>query len=374
MRPARAPAPDRPRRATRLRLVALAVAVAACVHDVHRVGPFGPAAPTRPGAVRILVFGDFGYRTLLQRLTARGMTRAHEARPFDLAIQLGDNIYKCGPDPTLPGAERCAFEEDGATVRDPGALPEDPIFRVNEAPLERLVGPDGAPIPIYLALGNHDVGWGGGQCAVPGLADAEATRRRACLSVGHRSPTWRMPARHYVVDRGPVRIVVVDTNVVVADYAGFTLEDEIAFVREATEGCGEERLCFVAGHHPPAAVHGYRVRSGASPYAARMARLVDATGGRALAFLAGHVHTLEHLRLDGLDVFVSGSTAMGGFMRFKHRTPARTEPVFVSNAWGHAELEADAEGWSLRFVDWTGDPLHCCAGGPAGPCRPVECR
>jgi 3',5'-cyclic AMP phosphodiesterase CpdA len=362
------------RRAGALRAAALvtAAALSAClVHEVHRVGPL--AEPIRRGepAVRVLVFGDFGHDTTLQHLVARGMRRAHAAHPFDLALQLGDNLYFCGPDPARPGAEACRFGEDGATVEPGPETPADPLFRVNEAPLEGLRGRDGSPLPIYLALGNHDIGWGGDRCVVPGLPGDEAARRRACLSVAHRTPTWIMPARHYVLDRGPVRLVVVDTNVVVADYAGFTLAQELAFVREATQACSAGRLCFLAGHHPPAAAIGWR--AGPSEQRARMARLVAAAGGRARAFFAGHVHTLEHLSLDGLDVFVSGSTAMGSFMPFRYVVPARAQVRFATSAWGWAELEADASGWSVRFVDLHGEPLHCCEAAGDGPCRPVRC-
>jgi hypothetical protein len=167
--------------------------------------------------------------------------------------------------------------------------------------------------------------------------------------------------------------VVVDTNVVVADYAGFTLDDEVAFVRAATADCGPGRFCFLVGHHPPAVVHGYGRAVGGSPYRERMARLV-AAGGRAVGFFGGHVHTLEHVSLGALDVFVSGSSAMGGFMRFRWVVPASARPHFVSNAWGYAVLEADAAGWWIEFRDFRGEALYCCVADRGGACAPVECR
>jgi 3',5'-cyclic AMP phosphodiesterase CpdA len=351
---------------------ALAAALLACVHDVHRIGPIAAPGPRRPPAVRVLVFGDFGNRTLSQWLTARAMHRAHAARPFDLAIQLGDNLYYCGPDPTLQGAERCRFEKDGATVATSTPTPDDPIFGVNEGPLAGFRGPDGTPIPIYLVLGNHDVS-SGGRCAAPGLPREEAERRRACLSVAHRTPTWSMPARHYVLDRGPLRIVGIDTNVVVGDYGGFTLEDEIAFLREAIAPCVDGRICVIAGHHPPAVVHWYGRRLGPSPHGVRMARLLQAAEGKARAFFAGHVHALEHLTLDGLEVFVSGSTAMAGLMPFRIQSPARAQLRFATSAWGYATLEVDARGYRVDFFDFQGVPLHCCEAATSGPCRPVTC-
>jgi 3',5'-cyclic AMP phosphodiesterase CpdA len=378
--------PPRPRGVRGARaaaLAALAALASACVHDVHRVGPFGAPSPARPAEVRALVFGDFGYRTVAQRLVARAMRRESVARPFDLAVQVGDNIYKCGPNPTLPGAERCRFDEDGSSVVPGAALPDDPAFQRNEAPLKGLVARGGGPLPMFLALGNHDVA-ATGTCAVPGLSRDETARRRACLEVARRTPTWTMPARHYVVDRGPVRLVVVDTNVAVGDYGGFSLEDEMAFIREATAPCGgagpappggqprDARQCFLFGHHPPAAVHGYG-RGRPPSYAPRMARLVAAAGGRARAFFGGHVHTLEHLSVGALDVFISGSTAMAGYHRFRYRWPPHAQLRFATSAWGYAVLEADAEGYRVSFVDTQGEPLHCCAAGRTGPCRPVDC-
>jgi 3',5'-cyclic AMP phosphodiesterase CpdA len=360
-----------PRLARRAARAALVAALAAgCVHDVHRLGPVGPPPPPRPAEVRALVFGDFGYETFPQRLVARAMRRETRALPFDLAVQPGDNIYMCGPDPTRPGAEGCRFAADGATVVPGSAAPDDPLFQRNEGRLGGLVARDGGPLPVFLALGNHDVATAG-RCAAPGLAPHESARRKACLEVARETPTWRMPARHYVVDRGPIRLVVMDTNVVVGDYGGFTLEQELAFVREATAGCGEVQ-CFLVGHHPPAAVHGYG-RGGAPGHAARMARLVAAAGGRARAFLAGHVHTLEHLTVDGVEVFISGSTAMGGLGRFRYRWPPRAQARFATTAWGYAVLEADAAGYRVRFADVHGEPLHCCAAERTGPCRPVDC-
>ena len=364
-----------PRRLARWTGAIAAAGCLSCAHELYREEPAAPAPPrVAEPAVRILVFGDFGSRTLPQWLVARGMRRANAARPFDLALQLGDNLYYCGPDPLRATAASCRFGEDGAAVSPDAPPPDDPVFDQNEGPLRGLRGKDGAPLPMFLALGNHDIGWGGERCDVRGLAADEALRRRACVEVARRTETWTMPGRHYVVDRGAVRIVVVDTNVVVADYGGFTLDAEIEFVRRAMEGCGPGRLCFLAGHHTPAAVHGYRVGRG-STFPVRMARLLAAAGGRARAFFAGHVPTLEHLSLDGLDVFVSGSTAMGGFMPLRHVTPARAVPRFATSAWGWAVLEADALGrWGVRFHDYRGEPLYCCAAEALGSCRPIDCK
>ena len=171
---------------------ALATSLLACIHDVYRSEPIGPPGSRRPETLRVLVFGDFGYQSIPQRLTAGAMRRATRARPFDLALELGDNLYYCGPDPTRPGAETCRFEDDGATVAPGAKPPDDPLFRVNEAPLAGLRGRDGEALPIYLALGNHDVGRGG---AARGRCSA---RSRRC----DVARAWRSPAARR---RGPCR-------------------------------------------------------------------------------------------------------------------------------------------------------------------------
>ncbi len=366
-----------PARSVRLPASALAaLLLAGCVRDAY-LAPTAPGArppPRREPAVRLLVFGDFGYATLPQWLVARAMRADTARRPFDLAIQLGDNLYKCGPDAARPGAEACRFEADGATVAPGTPAPDDPLFLVNEGPLQGLRARGGGPLPVYLALGNHDVASDGG-CATPGLPAAEAARRKACLAVARRTPTWIMPARHYVLDAGPLRLVVVDTNVVVADYGGFTLEAELDFVRGAVAGCGEGRTCLLVGHHPPAAVHHYPVRARAGPTEVqrRMARLLAAAGGKARGFLAGHVHMLEHLTLDGLEVFISGSTAMGGFHPLRHVVPARAQVRFATDAFGYAVLEAGPGWWRVEFHDDIGTERYCCEAEGDGACRAEAC-
>jgi hypothetical protein len=129
------------------------------------------------------------------------------------------------------------------------------------------------------------------------------------------------------------------------------------------------------GHHPPAAAHHYGVRRRAGPTEPqrRMARVLAAAGGRARGYLAGHVHLLEHLRLDGLEVFISGSTAMGGVHPLKVVSPARAQVQFATDAWGYAVLEAGAGWWRMTFIDFTGAERSCCEAEGEGACRAEAC-
>jgi hypothetical protein len=183
-----------------------------------------------------------------------------------------------------------------------------------------------------------------------------------------------MPARHYVVDRGPARLVVLDSNVLVADYGGFTLDDEVAFLAEAARDAGGRRV-FVLAHHPAATAGLHRDELGPARVA-RLRRLQEAAGGRIAAWFAGHDHDLQHLRSPaGHDVFVSGNGSRGRpFERFEVARPEGAELLFASNSWGFATLEVSQGHWEVRFESDANEALHCCRAAGPGRCRPVACR
>jgi hypothetical protein len=329
--------------------------------------PPAPGAEPPPPAIRVLHIGDFGDDTCQQRAVARGIAAAHARAPFDLVVSAGDNLYECGPDVRLPGAAACDFAPDGASAAPGFAPPADPRFAIFEAPLAPLLR-GGEPVPVWLALGNHDQN-SGRSCREGGLAPEKLGRVRACLEVAHRGRHWRMPGRHYAVDAGPARFVVLDSNLLVGDYGGLSADGEVEFFRRATAGCGS-RPCFVVAHHPPAS-------AGAAPSAGfleRLRRLEAATAGPIAAWLAGHDHDLQHLRAPGgYDVFISGNGSRWRDAGFARAAPPEASLLFGSTAWGHAVLEVSASHWGVRFESETGEALHCCRAALEGRCVPVAC-
>jgi hypothetical protein len=329
----------------------------------------GPA-PAPPPALRALVFGDFGDDTCQQAAVARGMAAAHARAPYDLAFSVGDNVYECGPNAALPGAAACAFAPDGNTLKPGFTPPADERFeKMFERPLRFLVKGAEA-VPVWLTLGNHDVHQGKG-CLEGGLDAEQISRLRACLEVAHRAPHWRMPARHYVVDEGPARFIVLDSNLLVGDYGKLSFDAEVAFFAEATAGC-RDRPCFVVAHHPPASAgrHGNE----GTMVVERLRRLQEAAGGPIAAWLAGHDHDLQHLRAAaGYDVFVSGNGSRWRDEKFEAFSPPAAQLFFASTAWGFATLEVSATHWSMRFEGDAGEPLHCCQATFPGACQPVAC-
>lgn len=333
-----------------------------------------PAESARPAAeVRVLLTSDFGHERSFQRWRlVREMRGRQAVTPFDLVLVGGDNVDGCGPDATLDGASACAFEPDGNTVSERYAPPADLSFaRLHDRPFASLASGSSSAPPVFVALGNHDVATGG-KCAVEGMDDRTLSRLRACLEVAHRTPTWHMPGRHYALDAGPIRLIVLDGNLLKGDYGGFRFVDEEAFVRGAAEPCGE-RACFLVSHHPPA-TGGIERRREPPDVLARVAALERAAGGRARAWLSGHHHDLQHVRTpSGLDAFVFGNASAARGVHHQVTTPDGAEQLFFSTSWGDAILEAAGDRWWVRIEDVEGRGLHCCMAVGAGRCEPEAC-
>ncbi len=362
-----------------MRFLPLAAALlgAACTRGdpdlVVRPQAPGPAPAARAAVARVVHLADFGDDTRAQARVADAMEAFSRATPVDLVLHPGDNVYECGPDPSLPGADACAFAADDNAVAPGFVPPADPSFeKMLERALSR-VRRDGKPVPVLLTLGNHDVAaWG--ECASAGEAQVVA-RRKACLSVARRSPSWSMPGRHWVKDLGPARFIGVDSNLIKRDYGNFRFDDEVAFVAAASAPCrAGEKTCFVVGHHPSFSAGEHR--PDATPeYLARVKRIEDAAGPVA-AWLSGHEHQLEHLRApSGYDVLVSGS---GSRPRPREKFDGVSAPgarlLFASTRTGFAVLDLHADGgWSYRFVDSSGKTIHCCTALARGHCEPVTC-
>jgi tartrate-resistant acid phosphatase type 5 len=363
---------------TRAVLLASLASLAACEtsspHHEWRIR-LGQAPADLAGAPqgRVLLFSDFGHEaTHQQHVVARAILRQNQREPFDMALDVGDNMGPCGPEGHYYLEDNgCAFARDGSTVAPPIPTRNDPGFDgLFENALAHL-DVNGQPVPVYVALGNHDVG-AGGDCRTTWLPKADEERLKACAEVAHRSRHWVMPGRHYVVEKGPARFIVLDGNVLGDDYGGFTFDDEVEFVRQSSAGC-DSRFCFIVSHYSPAAV-GKRRLNPAPSYLARMSRLERAMQGKLTGWLGGHYHELHHLRTgSGYDVFVAASTSNSGALEMEGVYPPGAELRFASDAWGFGVLQLAADGWEFKFVNTGNRAVYCCRAVRGAACEEVPC-
>jgi hypothetical protein len=72
--------------------------------------------------------------------------------------------------------------------------------------------------------------------------------------------------------------------------------------------------------------------------------------GRADAYLAGHVHTLQHVKtVDGVNLFVIGAGGRGTGGPDVH-----SQGIWSAAKFGFAVLEADRDSLTVRFIGKTG--------------------
>ncbi|WP_189003418.1 metallophosphoesterase, partial [Deinococcus malanensis] len=183
------------------------------------------AAPNDPGRLRVVVMGDQGTGTEVQRRVAAAMAEICASEGCDLGVGLGDNFYPSGP-------------------RDPAS----PLFRERFA---EIYGP--LKVPFLMIPGNHDESWvRGGDGADPRGAEAQVAYSRI-------NPQWVMPARTYRAPQGPLlEFFAVDTAPLAAYLPGVRVNErpggpwdraQRAWLSEALAG-SRSRWKLVLGHHP----------------------------------------------------------------------------------------------------------------------------
>jgi predicted MPP superfamily phosphohydrolase len=198
----------------------------------------------RGDALRFAVIGDFGTGDAAQYDVGKQMALAHERTPFDLVLALGDNMY---------GRQQ----------------PADFVKKFEQPYAPLLAG----GVPFYATLGNHD-------------------------SPDNRNyPPFHMNGeRYYTYTRGPVRFVVLDTNVMdgrQVEWAGATLGD------------AREPWKIVYFHHP---IYSSGGRHGSNVELRVLLEPLLTRAGVNVVF-SGHDHHYERfLPQKGITYFVEGSS------------------------------------------------------------------
>ncbi|MEN9826527.1 MAG: hypothetical protein RI953_2272 [Pseudomonadota bacterium] len=260
----------------------------------------------------ILVFGDQGTGQEGQMLVARSMRQFCDLNRCDFGLVLGDNFYPTG-------------------VR---GVDDEKFIRAFEIPYAPLV------MPLYVILGNHDYGtfWNRGDI-------------RAQVEYSTKSLFWRMPGRYYnFVEKG-IEFVALDTVPLARDV-------EQRKWLENTLAASQPRHRIVFGHFPilSGGEHGNN--------SYMLKKIAPQLCGKASAYISGHDHDLQFLRLNcGLPQIVSGAAA-------KLRPVSQIkETEFAKSTLGFAYLSLSSAG-ELR-VDYFDSELRLLASFPLPALSPA---
>ncbi len=267
-----------------------------------------------PGHLRVVVMGDQGTGTDVQRRVAAAMQEVCAREGCDLGVGLGDNFYPAGP-------------------REASS----PLFQTRFADMYGSLN-----LPFLMVAGNHD------ESGLFGGDGTDARGAEAQVAYAKVNPRWVMPARTY---RAPVadetgealaEFFVVDTSPLAAYLPGGRANEwpggpwdaaQRSWLEQALRGSGA-RWKLVLGHHPlfSNGRHGDAGQYDGLPFAFQrgdaVRDLYRVACGYADAVLSGHDHALEVFapqpECPGTWAMVSGAAGKAEGTRTGTR-PAATE-------------------------------------------------
>jgi tartrate-resistant acid phosphatase type 5 len=248
----------------------------------------GPGKP-----IRVLAISDFGTDGAEMKRVAAAALAVHRERPFDFGITVGDNIVP-----------------KGVTSL------EDPRWKVDWEDQYGRLG-----VPIFAMTGNHD--WG--------FADSPAAE----ILYSQTSRTWRMPALYYTFTAGQVQFFALCTPAL--------SETQLRWLDQEM-GRSTARWKVVYGHYPIYSNAGHGDTPGYE------STLLPILRNRAHVYLAGHEHTMQHLKPEGNVHFVVNGTGGQGIR------PAKSGPrtQYAGSFYGFTALDAGPGGLKVSFVDTEG--------------------
>jgi len=272
-------------------------------------------------ALHFAIIGDWGRQGRPdQREVAQQMALACEKVGASFVVSVGDNFYERG----VTSLEDDHWQKSFETVYDAPSL----------------------QVPWYVILGNHDYA---GKCEPQ-------------LEYGKTHPRWIMPARYYAktysIDATTkLECFYLDTCPFVKEYHDRPLEfveipaqDSAAQLKwldkALAASTAEWKLVF--GHHP---AYSSGLAHGNQPEVIELI-LPLLHKHRVQAYIAGHDHDLEHLKVGDLDLIVSGA----GSEHRPVKEPA-TSP-FSQACSGFAMASVGPHEMQVRFIDNAGTLLY----------------
>jgi acid phosphatase len=278
------------------------------------------ADDTAAGALNFAIIGDWGRQGRPdQRQVAQQMGLACKKAAASFVISVGDNFYERG----VISLDDDHWQKSFETVYDAPSL----------------------QVPWYVILGNHDY----------------AGKTGPQLAYGKTHPRWMMPARYYThlypIDAATnLECFYIDTCPFVKEYQNNPEFSEIPaqdadaqlqwLDRALADSKAEWKLVF--GHHP---VYSSGLAHGNQPeIIEHILPLLQKY--KVQAYIAGHDHDLEHLKVGDLDLIVSGA----GSEHRPVKTPA-TSP-FSQATSGFALASLRSNEMQVRFIDNLGNLLY----------------
>jgi tartrate-resistant acid phosphatase type 5 len=273
--------------------------------------------------LNIIAVGDTGKGNDGQYQVGAAMTQDCLAKPCDLALLLGDNIYDTG----LESAD------------DPQMIEK------FEKPYAQF------PVPFYVALGNHDYGkfaneWHKGDYQI---------------EYSKKNPKFILPSYYYSFERENVLFIVLDTSRLFHDYES---KEQIQFVKE-TLAKNTKKWVVMVGHHPYVSngKHGNAGKYDGWPFSPMngkvIKKLVEDTCASVDLYISGHDHSLQTFadiaKCPKTTFVVSGSGASGS--KLEGKNPSK----FQSNELGYSKIQVSEEKMQIQHLNVFSIPLHTWA-------------
>ena len=273
--------------------------------------------------MHLLALGDYGTKGNANQLAvAKAMATFAKSLdvPLDAVLALGDNFYKrITPD---------RFDNH----------------------FEKLYSTDGLDCPFYACAGNHDYG--------TAKYDHQEGKLQLQLDYAKNNPQsrWKMPAKWYTVELPSVGAPLVKIIVLDGNYweGALTPQEKLSqrrFLEAELAKPSRARWLWVVNHFPIFSECADRGDN---------RRLIQDWGKLIQAHpvslcLAGHDHTMQHLRAEGYSTsfLVSGA---GGASLYDVRPSKRG---FVDNhQLGFTHIHVLPEELRVQFIDAGGNCMH----------------
>lgn len=289
------------------------------------------AADLGSNGIHVLALGDYGTKgDANQQAVANAMATFAKSLdvPLSAVLALGDNFYR-----TLT-PER--FDNH----------------------FEKLYSVDGLNCPFYVCAGNHDYG--------TSKYDEQDGKLQMQLDYAKNNPDsrWKMPAKWYSLElpnaEAPlVKVVVLDGNY----WPGaLTPKEKVAqrrFLKAELNKPTDARWLWVVNHFPIFSECKHRGDNKA--LIREWGKLIQEHP--VSLCLAGHDHTMQHLRVEGYSpsFLVSGA---GGAKLYDVRPSKRG---FVDgHQLGFTHIHVTPDALQAQFIDATGKCLHRFQRDPGG--------